>query len=210
MLAHKEIELKFPLTEVEYRTLIKGLSEKYEQTKLNQNDFVIKTKSGENVRVRREEGRNLLTHKKKIYAADGTFLYCQESESLIDATHAQNIIDIVSELGIANMPNELCANVDAFQTWLDNALMPQKAYSVHIHKRRIEFKEGAYTYVLDDVENLGYFLEIEYLVPLDDSNNETKLRTQMRERLKTLGLSDRENIIHGYTALMHEKDEACG
>lgn len=210
MLAHKEIELKFPLTEDEYQTLIVQLCEKYERADLDQNDFVIKTKSGENVRVRREAGRTLLTHKKKIYAPDGAFLYCRESESLIDAAHVTNVADIMAELGITDMPQDVCVDVDAFQSWLENALAPQKAYCVHIHKNRTEFKQSDYTYVLDRVENLGYFLEIEYLVPLDDATEETILRSQMRQKLQELGLSDRENITHGYTVLMHEKDEACG
>ena len=207
MLAHKEIELKFPLTENEYHSLIEKLSGSYERTDLNQNDFVIKTKSGENVRVRREEGRSLLTHKKKIYAPDGAFLYCRESESLIDAAHEKSVADIIAELGIVDMPLDICANVDVFQKWLENALATQKAYSVHLHKNRTEFKEGDYTYVLDHVENLGYFLEIEYLVPLNDLTEETKLRSQMRQKLPELGISDRENIIHGYTVLMHEKEQ---
>ncbi len=206
MVAHKEIELKFQLTEDEYQVLIAQLSEKYERIDLNQNDFVIKLKSDENVRVRREDDRNLLTHKKKIYAQDGTFLYCQESESLIDSAHANNIADIMSELNVTGMPENLCADVTAFQEWLEQAMSPQKSYSVHLHKCRTEFKKGEYTYVLDYVKNLGYFLEIEYLVPLDDSTEETKLRLQMHECLKTLGLSDRENIAHGYTFLMHEKN----
>lgn len=209
MLAHKEIELKFPLTESEYHDLLVHLSEKYESVLLHQNDFVIKTKTGENVRVRREEGRALLTHKKKIYAPDGTFLYCQESESLIDEDHSHNIADIMKGLGLMNMPQDVCLNADTFQKWLENALSLQMAYSVHIHKYRTEFKDGDYTYVVDKVEGLGYFLEIELLASLDDTTKEVELRDQMSSQLKVLGLSYRNNIPHGYTVLMHEKDMKC-
>ena len=209
MLAHKEIELKFPLTESEYHDLLIRLSEKYVSVCLHQNDFVIKTKTGENVRVRREDGRALLTHKKKIYAPDGTFLYCQESESLIDEDHSHNITGIMHGLGLMNIPQDVCLDVDIFQKWLENALTSQMAYSVHIHKNRTEFKDGDYTYVVDKVEGLGYFLEIELLASLDDTTKEVELRDQMSSQLNVLGLSYRNNVLHGYSVLMHEKDTKC-
>ena len=208
MLTHKEIELKFPLTEDEYQSLIARLSQKFERTDLDQNDFVVKLKSGENVRVRIENGRALMTHKKKIHDKQGNFLYCCESESVIDTAHMPEITAMFKALGTLVPDPDVCANVDLFREFVENVLAPQTAYRVHLHKNRMEFKAGKNcTYVVDEVENLGHFLEIELLEPLNDTKKESVLRSKLRQKLPELGLLDRENTIDGYTVLMHEKQK---
>ena len=206
MKEHKEIELKFPLTESEYRLLKNKLSQNLSRIDLDQNDFVIKLKSGENLRIRREQNQTLLTHKKRIYNSQDHFLYCQEAECVLDKNHLDEIKSILKQLNVSITDEQLDLDYPEFKAWLQHALSSQSSYSVNIHKQRSEFKQSPYTYVLDWVENLGYFLEIEQLVPLADKTNEEELRQQIRHKLLDLELTDRENLIQGYTVLMHEKN----
>lgn len=209
MVAHKEIELKFPITKAEHRALLERLSQKLPRADLTQNDFVVRTKFGENVRVRTENDRPVLTHKKKIYDDAGHFLYCRESECTVDKAHTKEIAEILKELGVKVPDPDVCADVNLFREFVKKALAPQMAFWVQLHKNRVEFKEGKNcTYVVDEVKNLGHFLEIELIAPLDDVTKEDELRLSLRQKLPALGLSDRDPITHGYTILMHEKQMA--
>jgi len=73
---------------------------------------------------------------------------------------------------------------------------------ITVNKERKEYSLNDFTICLDSIENLGNFIEIEYV------NEKAVGKEKMKEIIKLLGVKD-DNIIHkGYVTMLLEKNNS--
>jgi adenylate cyclase class 2 len=75
---------------------------------------------------------------------------------------------------------------------------------VEINKVRRKAKYGDYEICFDDVENLGVFIEVEKF----SDEPGAKIKAELFDFLKTLGISETDRVMHGYDTLFYEKQHA--
>jgi adenylate cyclase class 2 len=77
---------------------------------------------------------------------------------------------------------------------------------VEIKKARRKAKYGDYEICFDDVLNLGTFIEVEKF----SDEPGAKIKVEMFDFLKTLGVSESDRVMHGYDTLIYEKQHNGG
>ena len=208
MTTHKEIEIKIALTQDEYQMLFDVLSQNATPHTFVQNDFVCKLKTQEHVRIRIESDRAFLTIKKKIYNQQGVFAYCQETEAPIQPSTTHQLNEMLYQMTVPCPPPLYYTQPNILWQWITQSLGEKINFCTQVQKQRTEFKKHNLTYVLDEVKKLGYFLEIEQIVPKEDEQDETLLRQNLLEKAQTLGLQNKQPIQQGYSSLMHQLENA--
>lgn len=73
---------------------------------------------------------------------------------------------------------------------------------VEINKTRRKAKYKDYEICLDDVANLGSFIEVE---TFSDEPGK-KIQSELFNFLKTLGISEKDRVLRGYDTLIYEKN----
>lgn len=74
--------------------------------------------------------------------------------------------------------------------------------TVEVHKKRQRGKYGDYEICLDEVEGLGFFIEVE---KMSDEDGE-KVQDELFNFLKKLGIGDEDRVFIGYDSLMWLKN----
>lgn len=74
--------------------------------------------------------------------------------------------------------------------------------TVEVHKKRRRGKCNDYEICLDEVDNLGSFIEVE---KMSDEDGE-KVQKELFDFLKSLGIKDEDRIFNGYDTLMWLKN----
>ena len=74
--------------------------------------------------------------------------------------------------------------------------------TVEVHKKRQKGKYGDYEICLDEVEGLGFFIEVE---KMSDEAGE-KVQNELFDFLKKLGIEDEDRVFHGYDTLVWLKN----
>jgi len=75
----------------------------------------------------------------------------------------------------------------------------------HVNKKRIKCNYKDMEICLDEVKNLGSFIEVEKLTKDDDS---MKVQKELFEFLMSLGIKQEDRVIHGYDILMYKLNES--
>lgn len=77
---------------------------------------------------------------------------------------------------------------------------------VVVEKRRIKTKYQDMEIVLDDVKDLGEYIEAEKIVKDENQENRKKIQEELYSFLETLGVSKEDRIIDGkYDIMLYEK-----
>ena len=125
------------------------------------------------VRIRIENGnKTILTAKKPIRASDG--LVKIEHETIVES--ALELELILAMMGLME-------------------IVRTKKSRTFAHYQRFEI-------CIDDIENLGTFIEVEALADESEAEN---LQVEMFSFLKSLGITDETRVTKGYDILMFEK-----
>lgn len=74
--------------------------------------------------------------------------------------------------------------------------------TVEVHKKRQRGKYGDYEICLDEVEGLGFFIEVE---KMSDEDGE-KVQDELFNFLKKLGIEDEDRVFIGYDSLVWLKN----
>lgn len=74
---------------------------------------------------------------------------------------------------------------------------------VSVYKKRQKIKYQNYTICLDQVRDLGNFIEVERL--FDDDKEVSGIQEEIFNFLKTLGVEEQDRETHGYDTLMYLK-----
>jgi adenylate cyclase class 2 len=74
--------------------------------------------------------------------------------------------------------------------------------TVEVHKKRQRGKYGDYEICLDEVEGLGFFIEVE---KMSDEDGE-KVQNELFDFLKKLGIEDEDRVLIGYDSLVWLKN----
>jgi len=78
---------------------------------------------------------------------------------------------------------------------------------VRINKKRISAHHDSYEICIDDVEDLGSFIEIEAMISDDDVAKAQETQNTLFEFLLSLGISPEDRVTVGYNSLLLEKKE---
>ena len=79
---------------------------------------------------------------------------------------------------------------------------------VRINKTRISSQYNDYQICVDDVENLGSFIEVEVLIPDADADKSDQVQEELFTFLTSLGISPDDRATVGYnTLLLAKKNE---
>ena len=126
-------------------------------------------------RLRRKGSEALIAYKKDIFTLDGKYFYTEEQETSV--ADADTAFKIITDLGFKIL--------------------------IEIDNTRSVFLSGDYEIVLEDVKDLGLFLEVEYLGEAGENILEIKNRTQAFT--DSLGIKISEELPMGKSRLMLEK-----
>ncbi|MFA5126503.1 MAG: class IV adenylate cyclase [Patescibacteria group bacterium] len=74
---------------------------------------------------------------------------------------------------------------------------------VSVYKKRQKIKYQDYTICLDQVRDLGNFIEVERL--FEDDKEASGIQEEIFEFLETLGVEEQDRVTHGYDTLMYLK-----
>ena len=182
---NKEIEIKLSIDEYKYNELkVKferwNLDSEFKEQKdtyfTSQNDDFFENKQNDKcLRIREEKGRCFLNYKHIIFGK-----------------------------------NELDINIDEFETEISNSSQLVKIFeaigikpTITVHKLRWTYVyENSFEIALDEVKNLGYFVEIEVIKDYNDTRiaNEALLNI-----VRELDLDLRSRNMEGYSNLMYRK-----
>jgi adenylate cyclase, class 2 len=75
----------------------------------------------------------------------------------------------------------------------------------HVNKKRVKCNYDGMEICLDEVRDLGTFIEAEKLTKDEDS---VKIQNELFEFLKSLGVKETDRVTKGYDVLMYEKNKS--
>ncbi len=175
----KEIELLFKIDKEKAEEIRQKLKEFFTERVIEidtyfyppHKDFLVSEEGRENLRVRKSKNKNELTYKRVIYNKGQ---YSHSIEKSVEISDPEKIIEILKLLG----------------------------FRIHfiVSKKRETFKEKKFKITIDDVKNLGIFVEIEWIGP-KKSNKEIK--KECIKKASELGLEKIQD--KGYLRLLEEK-----
>lgn len=118
----------------------------------------------------------------------------QQSNNLVQLVRKTTITPGVWDEYEINIPKEhLDFFIDLFNTTMTQVLS--------ISKHRTSYKINDFTICIDDIKNLGKFVEIELLSEDDDDYSRERI-IKLAERL---GIQEQDIITEGYVSLMKKK-----
>lgn len=185
-----EIELKYEL-ESRLKLNLNSSSEKIvEDIYYDTSDYKL-LKSGNFLRIRNNKSLDF-----KLNANDLSHLYCKETNFDLNDSNIDSINSILNSLGIDekfNSVKDLTSNL--------KVLAP-------IKKMRTTYNlEDSIVMSMDEVEDLGYFLEIEYDLDKDEVDDADYYKNLLIEALKKYHIYDKlSREVHiGYVELYLKK-----
>ena len=136
-------------------------------------DFLATDDGRENLRVRENENKKELTYKKVVYNHG---IYSHSIENNLDIADAAIASEILKSLG----------------------------FRIHmvLNKEREVFQEGNFHITIDNVKDLGYFIEIEWV---GQDGDEDKIKQFCMAKAAELGLTAIQD--KGYLRLLEEKNK---
>ncbi len=127
-------------------------------------------------RIRKKGEKNYITYKEDIFDGKGNWLHSHEHETEIKDFEV--IHQIIKKLGFKQL--------------------------IEIDNKKHIYENEEYEIVFEEVENLGYFLEVEKRNTTEKSDTE-KIRKEIKEFLKNLNLEISEEVGIGKPELMLRK-----
>ncbi|MBU3934704.1 class IV adenylate cyclase [Patescibacteria group bacterium] len=176
----KEIELLFKIDE----EIVKKVRSKLKDLKVNKSrevdvyfyppdkDFLISENGRENLRVRQSGSKKELTYKKVIYNK-GT--YSHSIEKNVDVSNIEDLMDILEDVGFRKY--------------------------ITIDKEREIFKDKNFITTIDNVKNLGLFIEIEWA---GNDGDEKEIQKLCFKKAQEFGLKTIQD--KGYLRLLEEQN----
>lgn len=151
------------------------------------------------LRLRKENDQEIVTFKNLIFNNDGEFLYCEEFETIYNKDNLDKFFEILS---IANQKDvkdvkdtfEITSNLEKD---LNNYGFESKYI---INKLRKNFKYDSIQLSIDSIKNLGYFLELEHLSPINHEDAWADFNKVLEQVKEYLG----NEIEKGYLDLLKE------
>lgn len=163
-------------------------------------------KSDEFMRIRCTAQKDLLTHKIIRRDAKGNFICCDEEEAIIKKENSEKICNLLSAFGIQNIEEEKCQNGKNLGCFLEKNNFKEL---IRITKNREEYTLNEFNIAIDEVLNLGYFIEIENIQNTVDDRQIERIRNKEIELLKNIKISSNNIVNKGYLDLiMENKDKA--
>lgn len=175
----KEVELLFKINESEVQNIREKLKDFFVK-KVREvdtyfyppdKDFLVSDEGRENLRVRENEDKKELTYKKVIYHNG---IYSHSIENNINVSDAQTTIKVLKTVGF-------------------------RKHLLIIKDREI-FEDKNFHITIDNVKNLGLFVEIEWK---GDETNEKEIRKLCMKKAQGLNLKTVQD--KGYLRLLEEK-----
>lgn len=74
--------------------------------------------------------------------------------------------------------------------------------TVEVHKKRIKTNYKKYEICLDEIDNLGSYIEVEKM----SNEDGTKVQNELFDFLQTLGVSKEDRVFQGYDTLIYLKN----
>ena len=181
----REIEVKLEITKENYQKFLSLLLENgVNHTKKEQNDIYFSPKyrpffggdiDDECLRIRVMNDRYILSYKKIFFGNSYDDIHLEEHES--DVSNLEQTIKILE-----------CLDIEKVLT---------------LHKIRDSFMyEGIFEISLDNVFDLGYFMEIEVK---DNTLSVSVANQKLKELISSLGLSLSSRNLDGYANMLYEK-----
>lgn len=158
-------------------------------------------KADEFVRIRHTNQDDILTHKIIRRDSIGNFLYCDEAETVINQDNYENICNILSPFGIDNLDHNDCKNGVSL-----GAIMKRNNFKelIKITKKRKEYHLKEFNIAIDEVSNLGAFIEIESLQSVSDEKLIKIIKNEEIKLLRDIQISAKNIVDKGYVDLIME------
>lgn len=175
---NKEIEIKIEIDENKYNTLLNDLTKRCNEKKCTIQEDTYYSPKTENyydngdrcLRLRETNNKSILSYKQ---------IYENKDKRIIDE----------------------------YETEIENSKMLKYIFQsigiredIKVKKKRIEFRLKYCIIALDDVENLGYFVEIENINP---KNSIEKSNQEIKELAINLNLDLNKQNYEGYSNMMY-------
>lgn len=125
------------------------------------------------LRLRQKGSRNYLTYKKDNFNQGGIWLYSDEHE--VELSSSKNTFEILKQLGF-----EILVEIKSVK---------------HVYER------GLYEIILEDVDGLGLFLEVERK-NVEEEENVDVVRSEIRKFIETLGVEVGQELNIGKPEMM--------
>jgi len=151
------------------------------------------------LRLRRENGQEIITFKNLIFNDAGEFLYCEEFETVYSKDNLDKFFEIVSIV----TQKEIKEVKDKFEITsnLENDLNKYGFDSKYtINKLRKNFKYDSIQLSIDSIKDLGDFLELEHLAPTNHEDAWADFNKVLEQVKEHLG----DEIEKGYLDLLKE------
>jgi adenylate cyclase, class 2 len=129
-------------------------------------------------RLRKKDSKAYIAHKKDKFDSEGRWIYSDEEETEIK--NFETIQEIIKKLGFKEL--------------------------IQIDNFKHTFLTKEYEIVLEEVKNLGLFLEVEKLKPAKDENVE-KTKKEIMGFIKSLEIKTSEELNMGKPELMLRKNQ---
>ncbi|MEK7648650.1 MAG: class IV adenylate cyclase [Patescibacteria group bacterium] len=177
----KEIEVKAKITTVEiFKEKLEKLGCRFGEALIQEDSIFFPigigfpdiVKDTPIVRVRDSNGTIMLTMKKRV-TGDNELIKLEKEVVVSDK---QETMEIVEHMGFY--------------------------MAASVHKKRIECAYEGMTICIDEVAELGNFIEVE---KLSEADNDTEIQDELFEFLRSLGVSDNDRATKGYDILLNEK-----
>ncbi|MGN0929969.1 MAG: class IV adenylate cyclase [Alphaproteobacteria bacterium] len=158
--------------------------------------------SNEFMRIRHTNFNDILTHKIIKTDVKGNFLYCDEKETIINPSNINEIKQILSSFNINNIKEDDCQTSKSLHSLLIKNNFKEL---ITITKERKEYKIDDFNIALDNVCDLGYFIEIENLQKTSDIKTIDSIKQKALNILQTIQIPFDDIINKGYLDLIMEK-----
>ncbi len=166
--------------------------------------FIIDRKNlraDEFMRIRCTDQEDILTHKVIRRDSAGNFLCCDEVETIISQDNYENICNILSLFGIKNLDNNDCKDGVTLGTMMERNNFKEL---IRITKKRKEYHLKEFNIAVDEVSNLGCFIEIESLQSTSDEKLIKIIKNKEIKLLRDIQISANNVIKKGYLDLIME------
>lgn len=158
-------------------------------------------KADEFIRIRCTEKEDFLTHKIILRDQKNNFLCCDEEEAVIKSENLQKICNILSAFDVQNINKTDCQSGKTLGTFLEENNFKKL---IIIMKNRKEYVLQELNIAIDEVADLGYFIEIESLKSTQDEKLIKMIKNQEANILKKLKIPSNNIVNKGYSDLLTE------
>lgn len=135
-------------------------------------DFIVSDNGRENLRVRQSGEKKEFTYKKVIYNKG---IYSHSIEKSVDVSNVKNLVDVLEGVGFRKY--------------------------ITIDKKRELFKDKNFSITIDNVKNLGLFIEIEWT---GNDGNKNEIQKLCFKKAQEFGLRTIQD--KGYLRLLEEQN----